>query len=213
MSNPPSRPCTAFSGDRLLHSGPLAEVAIAIRRSGETDETILVFDDATGRVVDLDLRGADTDIVERLSHPPKAAAGSDRPKTGATSGLAALEEGQEQKSRGRPKLGVVAREVTLLPRQWEWLTTQPGGASAALRRLVDGARKAAHPHQEKQAAQEAAYRFMQVIAGNLPGYEEAIRALFADDRPVLEERTISWPSDIRAYALRLAFRPDNHQHS
>ncbi|MCZ7470597.1 DUF2239 family protein [Agrobacterium sp. O3.4] len=213
MSNPPSRPCTAFSGDRLLLSGLLAEVAIAIRRLGETDKTILVFDDATGRVVDLDLRGTDTEIVERLSHLPKAIVRSDRPEADTTSGPTVSEEGQNPKSRGRPKLGVVAREVTLLPRQWEWLAAQPGGASAALRRLVDEARKAGHPHQEKRAAQEAAYQFMQAIAGNLPGYEEAIRALFADDRPALEERTTSWPADIRAYALRLAFRSHDRRHS
>lgn len=103
-------------------------------------------------------------------------------------------------------MGVVAREVTLLPRQWEWLTSQPGGASATLRRLVDEARKTTGPRQQRRAAQEAAYHFMQAIAGDLPGYEEATRALFADDRPALEQRIAAWPEDIRTYALRLAFR-------
>jgi hypothetical protein len=102
-------------------------------------------------------------------------------------------------------LGVVAREVTLLPRQWEWLATQPGGASAVLRRLVDEARKNGIPQQKRRAAQEAAYHFMLAIAGDLPGYEEATRALFADDRPGLEQRIADWPEDIRAHALRLAF--------
>lgn len=116
----------------------------------------------------------------------------------------------DKTTRGRPKLGVVAREVTLLPRQWEWLATQPGGASATLRRLVDDARKAIHPRQRRRAAQEAAYRFMQAIAGDLPGYEEATRALFADDRLAFEERIGPWPEDIRIYAVRLAFGPLPH---
>jgi hypothetical protein len=212
MSNSSSKTCTAFSGNKLLFTGPLAEVAIAIGRSGETDDTVLVFDDATGRVVDLDLRGTDTDIVERLSQPLKTLAGRYRPRAD-TSNATLSEEDRDQKSRGRPKLGVVAREVTLLPRQWEWLAGQPGGASATLRRLVEEARKAMDPHQQRRAAREAAYLFMQAIAGNLPGYEEATRALFADDRPALEERLASWPADIRTYVLRLAFGPTDPAHS
>lgn len=212
MSNSSSKTCIAFSSDKLLFAGPVAEVAIAIRRSAKTDDTVLVFDDATGRVVDLDLRGTDTEIVERLSQPPKTLAGRYRPKADISDATPS-EEGQDQKSRGRPKLGVVAREVTLLPRQWEWLAGQPGGASAALRRLVDEARKAMDPYRQRRAAQETAYRFMQAIAGNLPGYEEATRALFADDRPALEERLASWPADIRTYALRLAFGPTDPAHS
>ena len=95
--------------------------------------------------------------------------------------------------------------MTLLPRQWDWLATQPGGASATLRRLVDEARKTVHPRQQRRAAQEAAYRFMQAIAGDLPGYEDATRALFADDRSAVEKQIADWPEDIRAYAQRLAF--------
>ncbi|HEV7137630.1 MAG TPA: DUF2239 family protein [Steroidobacteraceae bacterium] len=99
--------------------------------------------------------------------------------------------------------------MTLLPRQWEWLATQPGGASAVLRRLVDEARRRGNPQQERLAAQEAAYQFMHAIAGDLPGYEEATRALFADDRPRLEQRIADWPEDIRAHVLRLAFGAQN----
>ena len=203
MSDPLTKLCTAFTGPRLVSCGPLAEVALAVARSADPANAVLVFDDATGRVVDLDLRGSDAEILERLSAPPKPQVGRYRPKADET--VDAGREDDGQRGRGRPKLGVVAREVTLLPRQWEWLATQPGGASATLRRLVDVARKTVHPQQQRRAAQEAAYHFMQAIAGDLPGYEEATRALFADDRPALEERMSGWPDDIRAYALRLAF--------
>lgn len=208
MSDPSTKPCTAFTGRRLLISGSLADVAIAVARSVGTADAVLVFDDATGGVIDLDLRGSDAEILQRLSEPPRSSVGRYRPKAGATAGAGATEDGQ--KTRGRPKLGVVAREVTLLPRQWEWLAHQPGGASAALRRLVEDARKAVHPRQQRRAAQEAAYRFMQAIAGDLPDYEEATRSLFADDRAALEERIAPWPEDIRAYAMRLAFGSSPH---
>jgi hypothetical protein len=205
MSLSLSKTCTAFAGQRLLLSGPAAEVAVAVARLAGTPDMVLVFDDGTGQVVDLDVRGSDADILERLSHPAKTFVGRYRPKVGETSERGISEDGRW--GRGRPKLGVVAREVTLLPRQWEWLATQPGGASATLRRLVDDARKAVHPRQKRRAAQEVAYRFIQAIAGDLPGYEEATRALFANDRSQLEERIAAWPEDIRAYALRLAFGP------
>jgi len=202
MPNSLTKCCTAFIGQRLLRSGPLADVAVAVARSARASSAVLVFDDATGRIVDLDLRGSDPDILERLSAPPKQHVGRYRPTAGDAPRTEAAEDGP--RGRGRPKLGVVAREVTLLPRQWEWLSAQPGGASVTLRRLVDDARKTAKPRQERRAAQEAAYQFMQAIAGDLPGYEEATRALFKDDLSALRERISGWPEDFRAYALRLA---------
>jgi len=211
MSDPSTKSCTAFAAQRLLLNGPLAKVALAVRRSTGVNETVLVFDDATGRIVDLDLRGSDAEILARIAQPPAIYAGRYRPRSDVPSDTTGTDEGQNQKPRGRPKLGVVAREVTLLPRQWEWLADQPGGASAALRRLVDDARKVANAHQQRRAAQEAAYQFMQAIAGDLPGYEEAIRALFADDRSSFENRIAAWPEDIRTYALRLAFGAGDNQ--
>ena len=205
MSNPLTRSCTAFAGQRLLFAGPLAEVALSVARSSGMTDAVLVFDDATGAVVDLDLRGNEGDILERLSNPAKRSAGLGRPKADETSGTATLDD--SQRGRGRPKLGVIAREVTLMPRQWEWLATQSGGASATLRRLVDDARKVVNPRQHRRAAQDTAYRFMQAIAGDLPGYEEATRSLFADDLPGLEQTINAWPEDIRAHALRLAVGP------
>ena len=195
MSSYISKPCTSFVKHRLLASGPLVEVALAVKTAVERDPSsaALVFDDATGRVIDLDLRGSKADIIERLS----------RPRRGETQD--SLRDACEPRGRGRPRLGVVSREVTLLPRQWEWLSTQPNGASATLRRLVDEARRNSGPQRKRRAAQEAAYRFMHGIAGDFAGYEEATRALFADDRTRLEQCVADWPEDVRMHVLRLGF--------
>lgn len=171
---------TAFAGFSILARGPLAEVAQAIAVRGAA--AVLVFDDATGRVIDLDLRGGPQALAARLEAPA-----DERPR-----------------GRGRPRLGVVAREVTLLPRHWAWLGAQPGGASAALRRLVDEARRADGGRTERRAAQDAAYRFMAAMAGDLPGFEEAVRALYAGDAARLEERIAGWPEDVRRYAGQLS---------
>ncbi len=211
MSYPAAKTCTAFAGERLLLSGPLSEVALAIKRSPDEVGAVLVFDDTTGRPIDLDLRGSDAEVLERLSQPPKAYPGRDRPNASIMPGSTDSAEVQGPAPRGRPKLGVVAREVTLLPRQWEWLAEQSGGASATLRRLVEEARKGAGPRQQRRAAQDAAYQFMHAIAGDLRGYEEATRALFADDRSALKKHIAAWPEDIRTYALRLAFGADDDQ--
>ena len=211
VSDTLSKPCTAFEGHRLLLFGPLVEVALAVKAAIEngSSHAILVFDDATGRVIDLDLRGSTTDIAERLSQPPRSPVGRYRPRANEASEPVA-DEISEPRGRGRPKLGVVAREVTLLPRQWEWLAAQPGGASAVLRRLVDDARRSGGTRQQKRAAQEAAYQFMLAMAGDLPGYEEATRALFADDRLKLEQWIAAWPQDIRSHVLRMALGPQAH---
>lgn len=176
---------TAFAGDRQIASGPPAAVALAVKVAGEG---ATVFSDETGAVVDLDLRGTDAEVVARL--PVEAETDAEpTPPAGR---------------RGRPKLGVVAREVTLLPRHWLWLNRQPGGASVALRKLVEAARKASAPVERIHRGREAAYRVLSVLAGDRPGYEEALRALFAGDRVEFAARMADWPADIRAYALRLS---------
>jgi uncharacterized protein len=158
---------TAFHGPRRIASGPVAEVAAVLRVQGA--DGVLVFEDATGKQIDLDLR----------DDPPPA--------------------------RGRPKLGVTAREVTLLPRQWEWLAGQPGGASATLRRLIEAARQVPPSPQEVQkAARTAAYHFLHAISGDFAGYEAALRALFAGDAAGFGAQITDWPADIRAYAMQLA---------
>jgi uncharacterized protein len=210
MSDVLSKPSTAFEGHRLLLSGPLVEVALAVKTALEngSPRTFLVFDDATGRVIDLDLRGSKAEIVNRLSRPVRQVGG--RYASSPSKPAEPVEgEASEPRGRGRPKLGVVAREVTLLPRQWEWLATQPGGASAVLRRLVEEAQRVGGSRQQRRAAQEAAYRFMMGIAGDLAGYEEGLRALFADDRSKLEQCIAAWPEDIKTYAIRLAFGAPN----
>ena len=155
--------CTAFAGDRRLAAGPPATVVVALRRhlAAHPADGVLVFDDTTGHGIDFDLGDSDAAALDRLAHHPVY--GTPAPAA--------------PRGRGRPRLGVVAREVTLLPQHWDWLATQPGGASVALRRLVDAARRIG-PDPAKRA-REAAYRFMAAIAGNAPGYEEATRALFA----------------------------------
>lgn len=172
---------TVFDGNSILARGRLAEVALAVQQHliERPDAALLTFDDATGRVVDLDLRGTSAEIVARL--------------------------GDEPRGRGRPKLGVVAREVTLLPRHWEWLSAQPGGASQALRRLIDEARRGDRGETQGRIAREAAYRFMSALAGNLPGFEEATRALFANDEIGFFRQAAGWPADIRTYTQELAW--------
>jgi hypothetical protein len=187
---------TAFTGDQRLVSGPLAEVALAVTKASKNAaaEPIIIFDDASGRPIDLDLRGTERDIVARFPQPvPNSEIPADDLATA------------EPRGRGRPKLGVVAREVTLLPRHWEWLGAQPGGASVALRKLVEEARRSSGDRDRSRAAREAAYHFMSTMAGNLRHFEEASRALFAEDRRRFVELIAPWPGDIRDHVVKLAF--------
>jgi hypothetical protein len=180
---------TTFEGDRRIATGSLQANALAARRAiGDgASKPVLIFEDETGRVIDIDMRAPAEDAAARLQEGA-ASAGAD-----------------EARGRGRPKLGVVAREVTLLPRHWEWLATQPGGASVALRKLVEEARRANGDQDRTRKAHERAYRFMSAVAGDLPGFEEATRALFADDAPRFADRIAAWPCDVRDYVTRLAF--------
>lgn len=201
------KPCTAFDGYRLLLSGPLVEVAFAVKNAEETGTAgpLLTFDDGTGRVIDIDTRGTKQETVARLSQAGATGPVADAPGAEAARAPSGPEpEAAATRNRGRPKLGVVAREVTLLPRHWDWLNGQPGGASVALRKLVDQARRDGGEADRQRAAVDAAYRFMAAIAGDLPGFEEASRALFASDRARFGDLVSAWPADVRAYALRLA---------
>ena len=181
----------AFDGHRCIASGSLLVVALAVKHAlGEGAlGPVLVFDNTTGRSVDIDTRGADDEVVARF-----ALVVADVPPAES-----------EARGRGRPKLGVVAREITLLPRHWDWLAKQPGGASVALRKLVEDARRANAKLDERRAAQERAYHFMSALAGDLPGFEEAARALFADDRARFAELIADWPADVRDHAFALGY--------
>ena len=186
--------CIAFEGDRCIASGNLRDVARAAkeRLARRKDASILVFD-GKGGPIDIDFRGSIDDVLARLPEISGAPAGAEDATAPTPRGP------------GRPKLGVVAREVTLLPRHWEWLGAQPGGASVALRKLVEDARRARGDRDRSRAARDAAYQFMSAMAGNRPGFEEASRALFADDRRRFVELIAGWPEDIRDHLVRLAF--------
>jgi hypothetical protein len=184
--------CTVFAGERRIATGALADVA-AKAKAAIDDEgqcaPLLVFDNQTGQQVDLDLHGTSEDVRQRFEQPAEDAAGGDS---------------KTPRGPGRPKLGVVAREVTLLPRHWEWLNRQPGGASVALRRLVEEARRLHAGKDRMRESQESAYRFMSAMAGNRAGFEEATRALFAGQRERFYQLVEVWPPDIREYATALA---------
>ncbi len=170
---------TAFSGSTRVASGTLPMVVHKLKQS--FDESVLqsvqVFDDSTGRSRDIDWRAADLTASGHI-------------------------DDQKPKRRGRPRLGVVAKEITLLPRHWDWLAAQPGGASVTLRKLVDNARRASAANNSQHEAQEACYQVMQALAGDLPGYEAALRALYAGDREGFEQRLSAWPDDVAAYVGR-----------
>jgi Uncharacterized protein conserved in bacteria len=188
----------------MLAAGPLIDVAMAVKRATEANAAgpLLVFDDSTGHVIDLDLRGSKTDIEARLSQTMGADAVKPQQRLPRATSAA---QPADAAGRGRPKLGVVGREVTLLPQQWEWLASQPGGASVTLRKLVETARRNGAAKDKIRMAQDAAYAFLLAIAGNMPGYEDATRALFAHDRPAFEHRIADWPDAVRRYAIKLAF--------
>jgi uncharacterized protein len=187
---------TAFAGTTRLARGPLSDVAQAMRRhhSRHPDIPLHAFDDASGQPLDFDLRGSAAEVLARLEERFSRQPAAEAPQAP-----------EPARGPGRPKLGVVAREVTLLPRQWEWLAVQPGGASVALRRLVDEARRADGGAKARQRnAQEACYRFLSAMAGNLPGFEEAARALFANRAEDFEARLAGWPADVAEHARTLA---------
>ncbi len=207
MNDQLSHPMTAFHETRLLSSGPLVEVLMAVKNAldgGYHPEQILIFDDMTGRTRDFDMRGSKAEIIDRLAQMP-AVNTSSRKKQPDQKSVAPADETSEPRGRGRPKLGVVSREVTLLPRHWEWLSRQQGGASVVLRKLVDEARRKEGDVPDMRKARDVAYNFMSIIAGDLPGFEEAARALYAGDRNRFEQLMEDWPADIQNHAVRLAY--------
>jgi hypothetical protein len=187
----PAASYIGFAGPRCVGFGGLPDVARAAKPLIDRGEAVLILDAATSHPVELDFRGSLDEVLARLpvADPPAIAAADELPAA---------------RGPGRPKLGVVAREVTLLPRHWDWLARQRGGASVTLRRLVDEARRAAAGEDRIREAQEAAYRFLAVVAGNAPHYEDALRALFARDAPAFERLIAAWPADVAAHARRLA---------
>lgn len=179
---------TVFEGHSLIFHGPLSDVVMKVKqRMGKSDHSsILIFSDSTGKILDFNFQGSEKDVVKRLeiyTHDFQP---------------------QDQSGPGRPKLGVVSREISLLPRHWEWLATQPGGASATLRKLVEDAKKKTEGTLSIKQIQERAYKFMSVLAGDLPNYEEALRALYKRDKRGFLEHSAQWPKDVRRHSLALS---------
>ena len=177
--------CTAFLGHRRVAEGSYADVATALASLDLSAGGLLVFDDASGIQVD---------------YPWPVGYAAVQPGGGPTGDV----EPAAAPSVGRPRLGVVAREVTLLPRHWEWLGQQQGGASAALRRLVDEARNEHAERDVMRQAKESSYRFMSAIGGDLPGFEEASRALFAQDGADFSNKIAHWPVDVQTHLAWLS---------
>ncbi len=165
-----------FAGAERVASGSRLEAALAAQAL-EGARPVLIFD-PEARPVDLDLTGGPEALARRYGSEPAADAAP--------------------RGRGRPKLGVTSREVTLLPRHWDWLATQPGGASVALRKLVEAARRGSEAPDRIRRSREAAYRFASAMAGDRPGFEEAARALFAGNRETFLSLIAPWPVDIVA---------------
>jgi hypothetical protein len=176
---------SVFAAERRIAAGSLTEILPLAKAflDSARDPRVLIFEDLTGQQVDFDFSGTLADVLQRAA-----------PVSPVT---------PERTGPGRPKLGVVSREVSLLPRHWEWLAGEPQGISAALRRLVDEARKKNPGEQRARQAREAVSKFLTAMAGNLEHFEEATRALFAKDEARFAELTRAWPVDIRAHALRV----------
>jgi hypothetical protein len=189
---------TAFAGTQQIASGHLREVAHQVQAQEVLYQLapILIFDDLTGESIEMDLSRTSEELsrrAEEIERVPQPGGAPTVPDEGS-------------RGPGRPRLGVVAREVTLLPRHWDWLASQPGGASVALRKLVEGARRTNQDADRLRLAKEAAYRFMVVMAGDAPGFEEASRALFAGDSDRFAKLADKWPIDVATHAKGLAER-------
>lgn len=187
QDQPPEQTCIAFAGTRRIARGTLLDVALAIKDALDrgVEPNVLVFDNTTSRPVEIDVRGSREAVAARFSATTQSAEPAPR-------------------SPGRPKLGVIGREVTLLPRHWEWLNNQPGGASVTLRKLVEQARRANAESDRVRESRDNAYRFMLALAGDEPGFEEATRALYAGDRERFTALIAEWPDDVREHAFELA---------
>lgn len=181
---------TAFADTRLVATGSIEEVALKTKAwLAQDGAPVLVFEDHTGQQLDLDLRGSDDEALERLQQHPwlQRQAPREEKRTGP----------------GRPKLGVVSREVSLLPRHWDWLNEQPGGASVTLRKLVEEKMKQSPGKDRVRRSRDAASKFMWAMGGNLPDFEEASRAFSRREYARFEQLIESWPGDVRAHVLRL----------
>ncbi|HEY9678091.1 MAG TPA: DUF2239 family protein [Drouetiella sp.] len=189
----PNPQCVAFAGTTAVAAGHIAHVAKITKEYLDLNqsETVLIFDSNTSEQIEIDFRGTAEEVIARLQ---------DRYSYSDVASGEGLPLNQESsKGPGRPKLGVVAREITLLPRHWEWLQQQPGGASVVLRKLVEEARRTNLEKDKLRVAMDATYKFMHAMAGDLPNFEEATRALFGRDLAKFEECIANWPHDLKKH--------------
>lgn len=179
----------AFADSKKIAVGNVLDVAAKVKKylMKDTKSQVLIFDTSNSAQIEIDFRGSPENVLHRLETLHDQ-----------------TDDPAKKVGPGRPKLGVTAKEVTLLPEHWEWLARQPGGASVTLRKLVDEAKKKNHSKDLLRQAQEAAYKFMTVMAGDLPQYEEALRALYAGEAKKFEKMISVWPKDIQEHSLHLA---------
>ncbi|MBK6386680.1 MAG: DUF2239 family protein [Rhodoferax sp.] len=198
-------PCTAFEGSQRIATGTLNDVAPVAKRAvdkwaaSNAPMAVLIFNDATSEVIELDWRGAPDEFAARLATQAAAL----EVHTIDHQPAAEISSSSSPRGPGRPRLGVVAREVTLLPRHWEWLGTQSGGASVALRKLVEDASRASGVQDRVRQCRAVGYKFMSTMAGHEPGFEEASRALFAGDQAGLDAHIADWPVDVQAHLRKV----------
>lgn len=185
------RTYSAFEGHTLIASGEVKTVVLGTKDRFDRNQgaALLIFEDQTGAQIDFDLAGTPDEVIARLANHPMFASSASKTV--------------ERAGPGRPKLGVTSREISLLPRHWEWLDQQPGGVSVALRKLVEEARKRGQGKAQARTLRDAAGKFMWAMAGNLPDFEEASRALYASDLEKLEALIAPWPEDLRKHIERL----------
>ncbi len=196
--DPPS--FTSFDGWKRIAYGNLETNALAVKRAMESGPSgpVLTFNDHTGSVLEIDIRGTDAEMLARLHKE------FPNDQVEESESVDADQSSLQPRGRGRPKLGVIAREVTLLPRHWDWLSAQSGGASVALRKLVEQAKRSTATRDDRRRTQDRAYQFMSAMAGDMAGFEESTRALFAGDSHKFMRLIAEWPGDVRDYALALA---------
>lgn len=191
-ANTPSEELTyaAFKKEKLIAEGDLKKVILKTKRElmRSPESAILIFSNETGKTMDFNFQGSENEVLSRLEVflEPK------------------IEIDPKEKKVGRPSLGVISREVSLLPKHWEWLACQSGGASAEIRRLVEKAMKQTQAASTVKMAQEKTFRFLNTIAGNFPNFEEAIRSLYRRDLNAFEQIIKFWPVDIKDHALHLS---------
>lgn len=181
---------TAFENDQILTQGPLDQVVLKIKRKlgNAAHSSILIFSDQSGKIMDFNFSGSEAEVIKRLD----IYVSSSSPAS------------SEIQGPGRPKLGVISREVSLLPRHWEWLAQQSSSVSAILRKMIEEAMKKSSTANETKQSQERTYQFMSVMAGNLSQYEEALRALYQKNQKLFFSLIDKWPTDIKKHVTSLA---------